>query len=133
MRLTCAGCRRGRVFLAGPISDSLGPATTFLCPYRARRQRLPSCETRTAAILANAKATPHPERSLNGVVIGPLVPSYEQKLTRVAKVVKSASGFTDRLATGLNDCLPIEKHIKFFTPPRLQRDYQWVTARCVIA
>jgi hypothetical protein len=66
-------------------------------------------------------------------VIRPLVPSYEQKLTRVTKVVKSASGFTDRLATGLNDYLPIEKHIKFFTPPRLQRDYQWVTARCVIA
>lgn len=132
MPLGCAGGCRGRVFLAGPMSDSLALCTTLLCPYPARK-RLPPCKTRASSILANAKAAPHPETSAKGVVIRPLVPSYEQKLTRVTKVVKSASGFTDRLATGLNDYLPIEKHIKFFTPPRLQRDYQWVTARCVIA
>ena len=87
MPLACAGCCRGRVFLAGPMSGSLAPWTAFSYRYRARRERLPPRKTGAPSILANAKAAPYPEWASNGFVIGPLVHSNEHEVVVVTTLV----------------------------------------------
>jgi hypothetical protein len=87
MRLACAGCRRGCVFLAGPMSGRLAPGTAFNYRYRAQRERFPFCITRAAPTLANAKAASHPERAVNGIMIGALVHSYEHEVVVVTTLV----------------------------------------------
>jgi hypothetical protein len=72
-----AGCCRGRVFLAGPMSGSLASWTAFSYRYRAQRERFPFCKTGAPSILAYAKMAPYPERASDSVMIGPVVPSYE--------------------------------------------------------
>jgi hypothetical protein len=103
MPLGRAGCCRGRVFLAGPMSDSLAPWGASSYRDRARRERLPPRKTGAPSILANAKAAPHPERASNGFVIGASMPDNELKLVRVAKVMQSTSSFADRLGTRRGD------------------------------
>jgi hypothetical protein len=85
------------------MSDRLALVTALPCPYRARRERFPFYKTRAASTLADAEATPHPERSSNGFVIGVSMPDNEQKLVRIAKAVQSTSGVTDRLGARRHD------------------------------
>jgi hypothetical protein len=114
MPLACAGCRRGRVFLAGPVSGSLALCLTLLCPYPARK-RFPPCKTRASSILANAKAAPYPERASNGFVIGASMPANEWKLVRIAKAVQSTGGVTDRLGARRDDPRILEKGVEPLT------------------
>jgi hypothetical protein len=88
--------------------------TAMLCPYRAQRERLPFCITRAASTLADAEAAPHPERTSNSFVIRAPMPDNEQKLVRVAKVVKGTSSFADRLGIRRDDPRICEEGVEPF-------------------